>query len=134
MHRGFCLPAPRHARHATSVACNSGAASPAGETRRSGFNTPLAQWALHARVRNWVKGRIAECPRLQQKSSEPLITELAVIVSYSAPLRGVKPMVFPSDAATDAPYDPPRRSTKHVPKRVRDVDTGPQRAVLSIAV
>jgi hypothetical protein len=71
---------------------------------------------------------------LQQKSSEPLITELAVIVSYSAPLRGVKPMVFPSDAATDAPYDPPRRSTKHVPKRVRDVDTGPQRAVLSIAV
>lgn len=67
MRRGFCLPTPRHRRHATSIACNSGPASPAGKTRRSGFNTPLAQRELRARGRNWVKGRIANCPRLQQE-------------------------------------------------------------------
>ena len=64
---GFCLPTPRHARHATFIACNSGSASPAGETRRYGFNMPLEQRELRAWGRNWSEGRIAECPRLQQK-------------------------------------------------------------------
>jgi hypothetical protein len=74
MQRGFCLPTPRHARHATSIASNAGRGSPAGETRRYGFNTSLAQRELRARGRNWVDGRIAECPRLQQKSSAALTT------------------------------------------------------------
>jgi hypothetical protein len=43
-----------------------------------------------------VEGRIAKCPRLQQKLSDLPITELAVIVSYSSPLREVKPMASPS--------------------------------------
>ena len=60
----FSLPTPRHA---TSTVCNSGAASPAGEPWRCGSNTPLAQRELRARGRNWFEGRIAECPRLQQK-------------------------------------------------------------------
>ena len=30
------------------------------------FNSSVAQGALHAGGRNWVEGRIAECPRLQQ--------------------------------------------------------------------
>lgn len=134
MHRGFCRPTPRHTRHAKSIACNSGPALPAGETRRYGFNTPLEQRGLRARGRNWCEGRIAECPRLQQKSSEPLITELAVIVNYSSPLRGVKPLVPPHDAEADAPHDPPMRSTEHVPERVRDVGMRPRRTVLSIRV
>jgi hypothetical protein len=66
MHRGsFCLLTPRHARHATSIACNSGPVSPAGKTRRYGFNSPLAQRKLRARGRNWNEGRIADRPRLQ---------------------------------------------------------------------
>src|SRR5437879_3703320 len=69
MRRGFCRPTPRHARHATSIASNSGWASRTGKTRRIGFNTPLAQRELRARGRNWSEGRIAECPRLQQNGS-----------------------------------------------------------------
>ena len=66
MHRGFCPPTPRHARHATSLTCNSGPASAAGETGRYGFNTPLERRGLRAWGRNWGDGRIAECPRLLQ--------------------------------------------------------------------
>ncbi len=69
MRRGFGLPTPRFARRATSVACNSGPASTAGETWRNGFNSALAQRELRARGRNWFDGRIAECPRLQQNGS-----------------------------------------------------------------
>jgi hypothetical protein len=69
MHRGFCLPTPRYARHATSMACNSSSGSSAGETWRCGFNTPLGQRRLRARGRSWFEGRIAECPRLQQNGS-----------------------------------------------------------------
>ena len=73
MHRGFCPPTPRHARHATSLTYHSGPASAAGETRRYGINTPLKRRGLRAWGRNWGDGRIAECPRLQQKSSGALI-------------------------------------------------------------
>ena len=66
MHRRFCLPTPRHARQATSIADNSGPASRTGETRRYGFEMPLAQRELRACERNWSEGRIAKCPRLQQ--------------------------------------------------------------------
>ena len=69
MHRGFSLPTPRHARRATSIACNTGPASPAGETWRYRFNTALAERELRAQGRNWFEGRIAECPRLQQNGS-----------------------------------------------------------------
>jgi hypothetical protein len=58
MHRGFCLLTPRHTRQATFIASNSGPASPAGEIRRYGFNTPLAQRDLRARGRNWSEGGI----------------------------------------------------------------------------
>jgi hypothetical protein len=67
MHRGFCLLTPRHTRQATFIASNSGPASPDGETRCYGFNTPLAQRELRAWGRNWNEGRIAKRPRLQQK-------------------------------------------------------------------
>jgi hypothetical protein len=66
MRRPFCLPTPRNARHATSIACNSGLASLAGETGRYGFDMPLAQRELRACERNCNEGRIAKCPRLQQ--------------------------------------------------------------------
>ena len=79
MHRGFCLPAPRHARRATSIACNSGPASPAGETRRYGRNTPLAQRELRACEGNWSEGRIAKCPRLQQMRSRAMTLPLATL-------------------------------------------------------
>jgi hypothetical protein len=70
MHRGgFCLPTPRHARHATLIGCNSGPASLAGESGCYGFNTPLAQWQLRARGRNWFEGRIADRPRLQHSKA-----------------------------------------------------------------
>jgi hypothetical protein len=48
-----------------------------------GFNASVSQWPLHVRGRNWVEGRIAKCPPLQQKSTDLLMTELAVIVPYS---------------------------------------------------
>jgi hypothetical protein len=67
MHRGgFFRPTPRPARRSTSLAYNSGPPSPAAETRRFRFNTPLEQQGLRARGRNWFEGRIAECPRLLQ--------------------------------------------------------------------
>jgi Helix-turn-helix domain len=83
MHRGFCRPMPRHARHGTSIACDSGPASPARETRRYKFNMTLApQRGLRAWGGSWFEGRIAKCPRLQQKWSEARITVLAVIVNF----------------------------------------------------
>jgi hypothetical protein len=112
MHHGFCLPTRRLTRHATAITCNSVPASPAAETWRRRFNTPLPQRELRARGRNWFEGRIAKCPRLQQKSSELLITELAVIVSYSSPLRGVKPMASPIVRSRISAY-PLRRSPEH---------------------
>jgi hypothetical protein len=113
MRRGFRLPTPRHARHATSIARSSGPALPATETQRHGFNTPLAQQReLRARGRNWFRGRIAECPRLRQKSTDLPITELAVIVRYSSPLRGVKPMALPIEWSRISAC-PLRRSPKH---------------------
>jgi hypothetical protein len=87
MHRGFCLPTPRHARHATSIACNSGATSAAGETRRYGFNTALAQGGLRARGGNRFEGRIAECPRLQQIGSSD---ELSLCCKIAASTTGAR--------------------------------------------
>jgi hypothetical protein len=81
MHRGRCVPTPRHARYATSVA------SPAGETGRYGFNTPLAQRELRARGRNWFEGRIAECPRLQQNGSSDDLPFCLIIVALGSPPR-----------------------------------------------
>jgi hypothetical protein len=66
MDRGFYLPTPRHARQATSQACNSVPASLAGETGRYGFDMTLAQREVRAWEGNWNEGRIAKCPRLQQ--------------------------------------------------------------------
>jgi hypothetical protein len=84
MHRGgLSIDTPRLARHA--IARNSRSALPRVKTQYQEFNTTLAQRGLRARGRNWVEGRIAECPRLQQKPSDLLITELAVIVGYSSP-------------------------------------------------
>jgi hypothetical protein len=37
-----------------------------GQIREDRCNSSVAQWALRAGGRNWVDGRIAECPRLQQ--------------------------------------------------------------------
>ena len=73
MRRGFSRLTPRRARHAISIARNSGPASPARETGRFGFNTHLAQRELRARGGSWFEGRIAECPRLQQKCCQLLI-------------------------------------------------------------
>jgi hypothetical protein len=116
MHRGgFCLPAPRPARQLRSKACSSGPTSPAGESRHYQFNTPLAQRELRARGRNWFEGRIAKCPRLQQKPSDLPSTELAVIVSYSSPLRGVKPMASPIVRSRISAC-PLRRSSEHARK------------------
>jgi hypothetical protein len=112
MHRGFGLPTPRHARHATSLACESGPASPAQETWRCRFNTPLTQREVRAWGRNWCEGRIAKCPRLQQKPSDLPITGLAVIVSCSSPLRRVKPMALPIEWSRISAY-PLRRSPEH---------------------
>jgi hypothetical protein len=61
---------PRKARHAvlpTSLAHDSGSTPEAVQIWGDGFNTPLAQRELRARGRNWSEGRIAKCPRLQQK-------------------------------------------------------------------
>jgi len=60
---------PHNARHAvlpTSLARASDSLPEAGQICDEGFNASVAQWALHARGRNWVEGRIAVCPRLQQ--------------------------------------------------------------------
>ena len=55
---------PRHAR--TSLTGEPGSPQESGEICSDGFDTPVAQRALHARGRNWIEGRIAVCPRLQQ--------------------------------------------------------------------
>lgn len=65
MRCGLRLPTPRHAVLATSIARHLDSQQEAGEICDDGFNTPVAQWALHVRGRTWVEGRIAKCPRLQ---------------------------------------------------------------------
>ena len=67
MRGGRRLPKTWHAILPTSLARDSDSPLGAAETRDDGFNTPVAQWALHAWGRYWVEGRIAKCPRLQQK-------------------------------------------------------------------
>jgi hypothetical protein len=49
----------------TPVAGSSDALPEAGEICEVS-NASVAQWALHARGRNWFEGRIAASPRLQQ--------------------------------------------------------------------
>lgn len=90
MRGGEAPPRSRHAPPPTSTARDPNSVPTAGATWEVGFSTSLAQRVVHARGTNWFEGRIAECPRLQQKSSELLITELAVIGSCSSPLRSVK--------------------------------------------
>src|SRR5260370_22710834 len=84
MHRRFGLPTPRHARHATSIACDSGPASPAGETRRYGFNTPLAQREQRAWGRQGSEGRIAERPRLQHAGLSGLSLKVRLACPWAA--------------------------------------------------
>ena len=68
MRGGVLLPRARHAALATSLVRHSGAPTEAGQIGVRGFHpSAAAQWALHARGRNWIDGRIAKCPRLQQK-------------------------------------------------------------------
>jgi len=55
-----------HAGLTAPIACHSDSLHEAGEICDDGCNTAVAQWALHARRRNWIEGRIAVCPRLQQ--------------------------------------------------------------------
>jgi hypothetical protein len=110
MQRGFYLTTPRQARYATSIPCNSDPASPTGE--HYGVNTPLAPMDRRARERNWCEGRIAKCPRLQQKPSVLLVPELSDIVSCSSPLRRVKPMACPIVRSRISAY-PLRRSPEH---------------------
>lgn len=114
MPRGSCLPGPPSHLRATLTACRSGSPSRVGDRWRGRFNASFAQRQLHAGGRNWFEGRIAECPRLQQKPSEPLITERAVIADYSSPVRGVRRMVSPHDAQAGAPRDR-RRAAEHLP-------------------
>jgi hypothetical protein len=59
-------PKARHAVMARSLARDSDSSPEASEVPGGGFNRSVARSALHARGRIWVKGRIAECPRLQQ--------------------------------------------------------------------
>lgn len=67
MRGGVSLPTARHALLLTSVARDSNSLSEALEILGDGFSTPVVQWALQVRGRNWFEGRIAGCPRLQQK-------------------------------------------------------------------
>jgi hypothetical protein len=79
---------PHNTRHAvlpTSLMRHSTSPTEAGQIGNNGFNMSVAQWALHARGRNWVEGRIANCPRLQQEPSVLLVPELSDIVSCSSP-------------------------------------------------
>ena len=69
MRGGRRLPNTWHAILPTWLAHDSDSPPGAGETWDDGFKTPVAQWALRARGRYWVEGRIAECPRLQQNGS-----------------------------------------------------------------
>ena len=101
-------PNERHAVLPTSLARDSDWPSEPVEILGDGFNTPVAQWALHTRGRNWLEGRIAECPRLQQKSSEPLDRRPAVIVNYLSPLRRGNATASPVAVwRVGAPRDPP---------------------------
>src|SRR5580700_2872895 len=61
------LATPRHAVLPASLMRHSASPTEAGRIGNDEFNMSVAQWALHARGRNWVEGRIAKCPRLQQK-------------------------------------------------------------------
>jgi hypothetical protein len=66
--RGGVLPArARHAVLPTSLMRHSASPTEAGQIGDGGSNMSVAQWALHARGRKWVEGRIAKCPRLQQQ-------------------------------------------------------------------
>lgn len=66
MRGGVLLARPRHAVLPTSLVRHSASPTEAGQIGDYGFNASVAQWAVHARERNWVVGRIAECPHLQQ--------------------------------------------------------------------
>jgi hypothetical protein len=67
MRGGVPLPTARDAVLLASLARRSDARLEIGEFWDDGFNTSVAKWALHSRGRISVKGRIAKCPRLQQK-------------------------------------------------------------------
>lgn len=64
-------PKERHAVLTTFLACESDSPSEAVGVLGDGFSTPVLRWALQARGRNWVEGRIAACPRLQHKRLLP---------------------------------------------------------------
>jgi len=84
MRSGALLTRPRHAVLQTSLIRHSTSPTEAGQIGDHGFNASVAQRELRARGRNGFEGRIAKCPRLQQKPSDLLITEFAVIVSCSS--------------------------------------------------
>ena len=108
MPRGSCVPGPPSHLRATLRACTSSSPSEAGERWHGRFIALLAQRQERARGRNWCDGRIAECPRLQQKSSEPLDRRPAVIVNYLSPLRRGNATASPVAVwRVGAPRDPP---------------------------
>jgi hypothetical protein len=67
MRGGVLLARARHAVLPTSLVRHSASPTEEGQLGDYGFNASVAQWALHARGGFGVKGRIAKCPRLQQK-------------------------------------------------------------------
>ena len=69
MHCGVRSPKARHAVLPTSLVRDSDSWPEAGRIWFEGLNPSVLRWALHARGRNEVEGRIAECPRLQQNGS-----------------------------------------------------------------
>jgi len=101
----------------TSLARDSDSSSMASQVTGGGFNASVAQRVLRARGGFGVKGRIAKCPRLQQKPSDRPITELAVFVSYSSPLRGEKPMAVANLRVPASAF------TRTLPSMIRDAAT-----------
>jgi hypothetical protein len=66
MYGGVRPPKSRQAVLPKSFARDLYSPPGAGQIWDDGFNRSVAQSAVRARRRNWVEGRIAECPRLQQ--------------------------------------------------------------------
>jgi len=67
MRGGALLARPRHAVLPTLLTRHSPLPTETGQSGDYGFNASVAQRELGARGGFGVKGRIAKCPRLQQK-------------------------------------------------------------------
>ena len=117
MRRGSRLPGPPSPLRATLTASRSDSPARACDRWRGTFNTSFAQRQLRARGRNWCDGRIAECPRLQQKSYGPLINHsLSSSSSYLSATPRMKPQRVPP-AMRRAGRSGCRRAADHLPGR-----------------